>query len=65
MSRIGAVVQGAGSRMRVFAPNATAVQVCGDWNGWDEATAVPLARSGDFWEGPVAGLVAVHVLGLE
>jgi hypothetical protein len=26
--------------------------------GWDEATAVDLARVGDFWEGQIDGLVA-------
>jgi len=59
MPRIGAVLQGAGSLVRVFAPNATSLRVYGDWNGWDEATAVALTPSGDgFWEGHAAGLVA-------
>jgi 1,4-alpha-glucan branching enzyme len=59
MPVIGAVLQGAGSLVRVFAPNATSLRVYGDWNGWNEATAVDLAAAGgDFWEGHVAGLVA-------
>ena len=59
MPGIGAVPQGAGSRVRVFAPNATSVKVLGDWNAWDEATALDLPPAGGgFWEGHVAGLVA-------
>src|SRR5215217_6317363 len=59
MPLIGAVLQGAGSVVRVFAPDATSLGVCGEWNGWNEATAVDLAAAGDgFWEGHVAGLVA-------
>jgi len=57
MFPIGAVLHGAGSQVRVFAPNATSVKVYGDWNGWNEASAVALARGGDgFWEGEVVGL---------
>jgi 1,4-alpha-glucan branching enzyme len=59
MPLIGAVLQGAGSLVRVFAPNASSLRVYGDWNGWDEATAVDLAAAGGgFWEGHVAGLIA-------
>jgi 1,4-alpha-glucan branching enzyme len=60
MPLIGAVLQGAGSLVRVFAPNATSLRVYGDWNGWNEDTAVDLAAAASgFWEGNVAGLVAV------
>ena len=59
MPLIGAVLQGAGSLVRVFAPNATSLRVYGDWNGWNEATAVDLAPvGGGFWERHAAGLVA-------
>jgi 1,4-alpha-glucan branching enzyme len=59
MPRIGAALQGAGSLVRVFAPNASSVKVYGDWNNWNEAVAVDLLSTGDgFWEGEVAGLVA-------
>lgn len=59
MPLIGAVLQKAGSLVRVFAPNATSLRVYGDWNGWNEDTAVDLAAAdGGFWEGNVAGLVA-------
>ena len=56
MPRIGAILQGTGSLVRVFAPNATSLRVCGDWNGWNEATAVDLATAdGGFWEGTRRG----------
>jgi 1,4-alpha-glucan branching enzyme len=59
MPLIGAVPQGTGALVRVFAENATSVRVLGDWNGWDEATAVDLTPDGDgFFAGHVAGLVA-------
>jgi 1,4-alpha-glucan branching enzyme len=59
MPLIGAVLRGAGSLVRVFASNASSLRVYGDWNGWDEATAVDLAvAGGGFWEGHVAGLIA-------
>ena len=59
MPRIGAILQGTGSLVRVFAPDATSLRVCGAWNDWKEDTAVDLARAdGGFWECNVAGLVA-------
>jgi 1,4-alpha-glucan branching enzyme len=59
MPRIGAVLQGPGSSLRVFAPNATSLRVYGAWNGWNEATAVGLTATGDgFWDGQIPGLVA-------
>ena len=47
----------AGCYFAVFAPNARAVSVMGDWNGWDKETYPlrPRARSG-IWEGFVAGV---------
>jgi 1,4-alpha-glucan branching enzyme len=46
------------ARFAVWAPNATAVSVIGDWNGW-EGAASPLAPRTDgsgIWEARVAGV---------
>jgi 1,4-alpha-glucan branching enzyme len=46
------------ARFAVWAPNASAVSVIGDWNGW-EGAASPLARRSDgsgIWEGIVPGV---------
>ncbi|KQP36376.1 1,4-alpha-glucan branching protein GlgB [Pseudorhodoferax sp. Leaf274] len=53
--RLGAVLQpgGQGARFAVWAPNASAVSVIGEWNGW-QADAEPLTRREDgsgIWEG--------------
>ncbi|MFT3717492.1 1,4-alpha-glucan branching protein GlgB [Pseudorhodoferax sp.] len=48
---------GQGAHFAVWAPNARAVSVVGDWNGWD-AGADPLAPRADgsgLWEGGAAG----------
>ena len=49
----------AGCSFAVFAPNARAVSVMGEWNGWDKAANPlrPRGRSG-IWEGFVAGVGA-------
>ncbi len=57
MALIGAVPRDGGSDVRVFAPTATSLRVRGDFNHWEETTAVPLTRDGDFWAGHVPGLV--------
>jgi 1,4-alpha-glucan branching enzyme len=44
-----------GCHFAVWAPNAAAVSVIGDWNGWDPS-ATPLSRRRDVWEGFVAGV---------
>jgi 1,4-alpha-glucan branching enzyme len=49
---------GAGARFAVWAPNASAVSVIGDWNGWD-AGANPLSSRSDgsgIWESIVPGV---------
>ena len=49
---------GAGVRFAVWAPNARAVRVTGEWLGWD-ARGVPLAARADgcgIWEGFVPGV---------
>jgi 1,4-alpha-glucan branching enzyme len=49
---------GAGAHFAVWAPNAAAVSVIGDWNGW-QSGADPLAARGDssgIWEGEVSAV---------
>ncbi|MGH8306140.1 MAG: 1,4-alpha-glucan branching protein GlgB, partial [Steroidobacteraceae bacterium] len=51
---------GAGTRFAVWAPNASAVSVVGDFNGWDRGRHPlrPRADSSGIWEGTVAGVSA-------
>src|SRR4051794_23411951 len=59
MPTIGTIPEGGGSRVRVFAPNATSVRVVGDWNGWAEVTAAALTSTGEgWWDGHILGLMA-------
>jgi 1,4-alpha-glucan branching enzyme len=54
--------QSGGARFAVWAPNARAVSVIGEWNGW-RAGADPLAPGADgsgIWEGQVAGVARGH-----
>jgi len=47
-----------GARFAVWAPNAVAVSVIGEWSSWD-AAAHPLAARGDgsgIWQGEIAGV---------
>ena len=55
--KLGAHVEGGGTCFAVWAPNARAVSVIGDWNGW-KAGASPLAprESSGIWEGVVRGI---------
>jgi len=46
---LGAHVQEHGVRFSVWAPNARAVSVIGDWNHWDR-TQHPMRRTGDVWQ---------------
>ncbi|HKX44198.1 MAG TPA: alpha-amylase family glycosyl hydrolase, partial [Burkholderiaceae bacterium] len=45
-----------GARFGVWAPNAAAVSVVGDWNGWQEGASrlEPRADGSGIWEGEVA-----------
>ncbi|MDA1117664.1 MAG: hypothetical protein O2979_06585 [Proteobacteria bacterium] len=53
---------GQGAQFAVWAPNARAVSVIGDWNGWS-AGQHPLAARWDgsgIWEGMVPGVLLGH-----
>jgi 1,4-alpha-glucan branching enzyme len=60
--RLGCRLDGAGAQFAVWAPNAAAVSVIGDWNGWN-AEANPLSPRSDesgIWEGTVSGVQHGH-----
>ena len=61
--KLGSFPESDGAWFAVWAPEAAAVEVVGDWNGWqggDDARLAPLDRTG-VWQGFVRG--AVHGLG--
>ena len=45
---LGAHAEAGGVRFRVWAPNADAVYLVGDFNGWDES--LPMEKDGGIWE---------------
>jgi 1,4-alpha-glucan branching enzyme len=55
--KLGAHLVAGGTAFAVWAPNARAVSVIGDWNGW-RAGATPLAKHSDsgIWEATVPGI---------
>ena len=58
-SKLGCnMVPGAGAHFAVWAPNARAVSVIGDWNGWrgGEDVLAPRADGSGIWEGAAAGV---------
>jgi 1,4-alpha-glucan branching enzyme len=58
-SKLGCnLVPGAGAHFAVWAPNAAAVSVVGDWNGWraGEDVLAPRADGSGIWEGTAAGV---------
>ncbi len=48
-SGMGAIAHEAGVAFRVWAPNATAVAVVGDWNGWSETADPMIEEQGGYW----------------
>ena len=54
---MGAIVHDGGVAFRVWAPNATAVAVTGDWNDWSEDADAMTSEEGGYWyaEIPRAG----------
>ena len=52
-----ALMTGAGFRFAVWAPNAAAVRVVGDWNGWSGESLAPVAQTG-LWSAVVSARVA-------
>ncbi len=58
--KLGAHVEaGAGTRFAVWAPNAAAVAVVGDWDGWKTATPLTAHASG-IWHGAVKAAASGH-----
>jgi 1,4-alpha-glucan branching enzyme len=58
-SKLGcSLLPGAGAHFAVGAPNAAAVSVVGDWNGWraGEDVLAPRADGSGIWEGAAAGV---------
>ncbi len=61
--KLGCQLNEEGASFGVWAPNADAVSVIGDWNGWDPC-AQPLEQRSDgsgIWQGHVAAVVRGHV----
>jgi 1,4-alpha-glucan branching enzyme len=60
--RLGCHVQRRGARFAVWAPNAQAVSVVGDWNGWraDPDVLQPRADASGIWEGEAASAEPGH-----
>src|SRR5471032_947125 len=56
--KLGAHATAAGTHFAVWAPNASAVSVIGDFNHWGDAAQAlkPRADSSGIWEGTLAGI---------
>jgi 1,4-alpha-glucan branching enzyme len=62
-SKLGCrVLEAGGAEFAVWAPNAGAVSVLGDWNGWtaDRDSLVPRADESGIWEGAAAAALRGH-----
>jgi 1,4-alpha-glucan branching enzyme len=58
---LGAHLEGEGTHFAVWAPNARAVHVIGDWNGWDkESQALSRRGASGIWEGVIRGVGKGH-----
>lgn len=55
---MGAILRDGGAAFRVWAPNATAVAVTGDWNGWSDDANPMTAEEGGYWYADVDGVEA-------
>ncbi len=53
------LAEGGGARFAVWAPNARAIAVIGEWNGWDRGThpLTPRPDQSGIWEGDVPGVL--------
>src|SRR5580704_15270700 len=51
-----------GARFAVWAPNAAAVSVIGDWNGWNRSAdaLAPRTDGSGIWEGTIMGVQHGH-----
>src|ERR1700721_3632230 len=56
------LLPGAGAHFAVWAPNAAAVSVIGEWNGWraGEDSLAPRADSSGIWEGAAQAVQHGH-----
>ena len=54
------LTEGAGVRFTVWAPNARAVYVSGDWNGWGDGVAMQPIESSGIWGAVVTSAAAGH-----
>ena len=54
------VLEGGGVRFAVWAPNAAAVRVVGDWNGWDDGAALEPQGASGVWAGVCPAAEAGH-----
>jgi 1,4-alpha-glucan branching enzyme len=55
LTQLGATPHASGTRFRVWAPNAEAVWVSGDFNAWDKASHPLVAEAGGVWSTDVPG----------
>ncbi len=56
---LGATIEGNGAVFRVWAPNASAVSVAGDFNGWNGA-ANPMTNVAGVWQTRISGALHGH-----
>lgn len=54
---MGAIVFPGGTAFRVWAPNAAALWVKGDFNDWSDTASPLIAETGGYWSGEVSGAI--------